>query len=132
LTLSGASRFKSLNLGLSLAASPIDLIKKQSELMHQKYIDSKVYSFHDVYMLGDKIGEGNHASVYKCFRRVNPLPKNEKKTLLTFDPYLPEPFAVKVVREDDNEKILAHEHEFKVLASLKHENIVKVFECFKD
>jgi|688.fasta_scaffold364900_2 serine/threonine protein kinase len=100
--------------------------------MHQKYIDSKVYSFHDVYMLGDKIGEGNHASVYKCFRRVNPLPKNEKKTLLTFDPYLPEPFAVKVVREDDNEKILAHEHEFKVLASLKHENIVKVFECFKD
>jgi hypothetical protein len=40
LTLTGASRFKSLNLGLSLAASPIDLIKKQSELIHQKYMDS--------------------------------------------------------------------------------------------
>lgn len=85
-----------------------------------------------MYILGDKIGEGHHASVYKCFKLVNPLTKSEKKNMLTFDPYLPKPFAVKIIREDDGEKILAHEHEFKVLAGLKHDNIVKVFECFQD
>ena len=35
-----------------------------------------------MYILGDKIGEGHHASVYKCFKLVNPLTKSEKKNIL--------------------------------------------------
>ena len=85
-----------------------------------------------MYILGDKIGEGHHASVYKCFKLVNPLTKSEKKNMLTFDPYLPKPFAVKIVRDDDSEKILAHEREFEILKTLNHKNVVRAIELFSN
>ena len=57
-----------------------------------------------------------HASVFKCFRKDD----SERKW----------PFAVKVMREDDEEKIMASKKEFEITQKLKHENIVKSFEMF--
>lgn len=57
-----------------------------------------------------------HASVYKCFK----LDDTNKV----------HPFAVKVVREDDEEKILAHKTEFTIMEKLNHPNIVKAYEIF--
>ena len=41
-------------------------------------------------------------------------------------------YAVKVVRDNDQEKLRAHENEFKILSRLKHKNIVGAVEIFKD
>lgn len=42
------------------------------------------------------------------------------------------PFAVKVVRDNDQEKLTAHVNEFKILSMLKHKNIVGAVEMFND
>ena len=60
--------------------------------------------------------KGMHASVFKCFRK-----DDSERT---------RPFAVKVMREDDEEKIMASKKEFEITQKLKHENIVKSFEMF--
>lgn len=57
-----------------------------------------------------------HASVYKCF-----LLTDEKKL---------QPFAVKIMREDDEEKLLAAKKEFEITKKLNHKNIVKSIELF--
>ena len=36
------------------------------------------------------------------------------------------------MRDDDNEKLLAHEKEFEILNKLNHKNIVKAIEMFHD
>ena len=41
-------------------------------------------------------------------------------------------FAVKVVRDNDQEKLMAHEREFEILKKLNHPNIVRAEEIFKD
>ena len=41
-------------------------------------------------------------------------------------------FAVKVTRDDDQEKLKAHEEEFKILGRLDHPNVVKGIEIFRD
>jgi len=41
-------------------------------------------------------------------------------------------YAVKVVRDNDHEKLRAHENEFQILSRLKHKNIVGAVEIFKD
>lgn len=43
-----------------------------------------------------------------------------------------EPFAVKIVRDDDREKIIAHEKEFEILQPLKHNNIVHSIEIYRN
>lgn len=48
------------------------------------------------------------------------------------DEYLPEPYAVKIVRSDDEEKIIAHRKEFEILKKLNHSNVVKAIEMFED
>lgn len=106
-----ATRVARLNShGLTLATSQMDMIKQQASLVQQDYLQSQCDSFHEKYVLGDKLGEGQHASVYKCYQRVTatkqtctPLPKNE----LLESEYLPETYAVKIVRDDDCEKISA-------------------------
>lgn len=81
-------------------------------MLSQRYIDSNTHSFHDYYILGEKLGEGQHASVYKCFKRKISRKQNvfSDQNLDDFisDEYHSQPFAVKVVRDDDNQKILAH------------------------
>lgn len=57
-----------------------------------------------------------HASVYKCYKNEDTDKRN--------------PFAVKIVREDDEEKILAHKKEFNITHQLDHPNIVKSLEIF--
>lgn len=39
---------------------------------------------------------------------------------------------MKVVRDNDHEKLRAHENEFQILSRLKHRNIVGAVEIFKD
>ena len=59
-----------------------------------------------------------HATVYKCFGKSDL--KKEK------------PFAVKVVREEDPEKIQAHKNEFEIMNKLNHPNIIKSHIQFVD
>ena len=42
------------------------------------------------------------------------------------------PYAVKLVRDNDQEKLRAHENEFYILSKLNHKNIVGAVEMFKD
>ena len=63
-------RLHKLNPGLNLAGSTIELIHKQGDQMQHDYIESKIHSFHDKFVLGEKLGEGQHASVFKCFMRT--------------------------------------------------------------
>ena len=56
-------------------------------------------------MFSGKVGEGQHASVYRCFRRS----KQGSEEIL------PMPYAVKIIRSDDEEKIKAHLREFEIL-----------------
>lgn len=57
-----------------------------------------------------------HASVYKCFL------KSDEERL--------KPFACKVIREDDEEKIKVHKNEFEIMRKLDHKNIVKAYELY--
>lgn len=41
-------------------------------------------------------------------------------------------FAVKIVRDNDPEKLLAHEMEFKIMKNLDHANVVRAVEIFRD
>ena len=38
--------------------------------------------------------------------------------------------AVKIVREEDEEKILVHQREFNIMQRLSHKNIVKSLEIY--
>ena len=51
---------------------------------------------------------------------------------LQLNAYHPTPYAVKKVRDDDMEKLIAHEREFEILAKLSHKNIIKAIELFRD
>lgn len=46
--------------------------------------------------------------------------------------YSKETFAVKIVRDDDVEKITAHKKEFEILLKLNHPSIIKAIEIFSD
>ena len=59
-----------------------------------------------------------HSQVYKCYKlddigRMNP-------------------FAVKISREDDEEKKMAHRKEFEITSKLDHKNIVKSIKLFEN
>ncbi len=56
-----------------------------------------------------------HAQVYLCYKK-----EDESR----------QPFAVKVTREDDEEKKMAHRKEFAITHGLDHPNIVKSLELF--
>ena len=62
------------------------------------------------------LGQGQHATVYKCFKK-----SDEERQ---------HPFDVKVAREPDEEKRMAHEKEFKITNGLTHKNVVKSTEYF--
>lgn len=67
-------------------------------------------------MLGKKIGEGLHSSVYTCFRKLDEDELN--------------PLAVKITRFDDQEQQMAQKKEYEILDGLSHENIIKVHDYF--
>ena len=80
------------------------------------------HSFTDWYKYAGKVGEGQHASVYKCFKRRE----------LGSDDTLPTPYAMKIIRSDDEEKRRAHVREFEILQCLSHPNICAAVEIFED
>lgn len=87
--------------------------------------------------MGDKLGEGSHCVVYKCFRRLNPRSPDEATTPLRVDKmqskeFQPGAFAVKIVRSDDLEKMMAHKRESEILHALSHTNVVNGIEMFED
>lgn len=57
------------------------------------------------------------------FRPSNFVPKLDPSVM---------PYAVKIVRDNDPEKLRAHENEFIILSKLVHKNIVRAVEMFKD
>jgi len=63
-----------------------------------------------------KLGEGMHAQVFKCFKKED---KNQES-----------PFAVKISREDDEEKKQAHIREFEMTSNLNHKNVIRSIEIF--
>lgn len=64
------------------------------------------------------MGEGMHSEVYKCFRIDDPMEQY--------------PMAVKVTREDDEEKIIALKKEYDLMKDLNHPCIVKSHEFFEN
>ena len=73
------------------------------------------HDFENSYILGPKIGEGMHSSVYKCTSKTTQ-----------------EALVVKVTREDDPEKKLAHKKEFELLCKLDHPNILKAISFYEN
>ena len=63
-----------------------------------------------------ELGEGAHANIYRCYKKDD----LDKST----------PYAVKMIREDDDEKRLAHRKEYDITQSLDHQNIVKSHRYF--
>jgi len=113
------------------------MIHEQAETLKQEFMQSKIHAFHDAFVVGKKLGEGQHASVYQCFKRVNPRSNMEATTPFKVDKmqdneYHKQPYAVKMVRSDDYEKIEAHKKEFEILKTLNHRNVVRGIELFYD
>ncbi|CDW90758.1 protein kinase domain containing protein [Stylonychia lemnae] len=96
--------------------SRYSMIKVKSNVFKQEYFESLINSFESKYYLDNMLGQGMHATVFKCFK----LDDIHKK----------EPFAVKIVRDDDDEKRQAHQNEFEIMHRLEHPNIVKGLEIF--
>jgi serine/threonine protein kinase len=113
------------------------MLKQRGADLEKAFNESRILNFDNKYVLGEKLGEGQHASVYKCFKRINPRTTTDETTPLLarqmnsteFDPT---PFAVKIVRDDDKEKIIAHLREFDILKGLRHPNVVGAIEIFED
>ena len=59
-----------------------------------------------------------HSSVHKCFE----VDDHEKLF----------PYAVKITRDDDEEKKIANRNEFNILKKLNHKNIVRCLELFEN
>jgi serine/threonine protein kinase len=99
-------------------------------------MESKKYNFNEKYVKGEKLGEGQHTTVWVCYERAVPRPINDCTPLMAKDmspeTYKPTKYAVKIVRDDDNEKLKAHEREFEILSKLNHINVVKTKEIFID
>ena len=93
-------------------------IKQSSKMLIQRYNENQEKSFERKYSLGEKIGEGMHSSVYKCTLRED---TGNGGT-----------FAVKITRNDDEEKKNANRNEFEMTKDLNHRNILKVHEIFEN
>lgn len=126
-----------LQLRLPGNISTQELIERRGNELQQDYDRNKEVNFHDRYVKGEKLGEGQHASVFSCFRRAVPRSANEctplpAALLQKGDYHAEKRYAVKIVRDDDKEKIIAHKTEFGILKGLDHPNVVKMLEIFDD
>lgn len=102
----------------------------------KQFDETRKFSFHEKYVVGRVLGEGQHATVSICYERTLTRSAEECTPLLVdklqLNAYHPTPYAVKKVRDDDEEKLIAHEKEFEILAKLNHKNIIKAIELFRD
>jgi serine/threonine protein kinase len=122
-----------LNLGLG---TTLDIISNRGKLLEEQFKESKKFNFDEKFVRGEKLGEGQHSTVWSCHERTVPRSNDDCTPLLakdiSKDDYKPEKYAVKIVRDDDCEKLRAHEVEFEILSKLKHPNIVNTKEIFVD
>ena len=84
--------------------------------MKKEFDEQEKTGFYANYTKDKKLGEGMHASVYRCFKMEDVLKEF--------------PFAVKISREDDEEKRQASFSEFEMTSKLDHKNVVRSFEVF--
>ncbi len=81
-------------------------------LVEKQFIQGQ---FSDSYELMEKIGEGAHASVYRCIQKLTG-----------------KEFAVKVTKQGDEELIEGSKIQFKILKNLDHENVMKAEAFYTD
>lgn len=86
--------------------------------MFARHQSLKLHKFENKYVMSTKLGEGMHSQVFKCFHNND---TNQTK-----------PFAVKVTRENDEEKKLAHRNEYKLISQINHPNIIKSIDLFEN
>lgn len=92
----------------------INRIRASSMQIIQKF-NSREDGFDQKYRVGKRLGEGMHSVVFECFSLSDGLP-----------------LAVKVTREEDEEKKLSHKKEYLVLKDLDHPNIVNIADFFQN
>ncbi len=123
-----ASRLAKFRPKLGLGSgSQADMISTRSYQLGKEYQASKVNNFDLKYEMckDKKLGEGMHTTVYECKRKFD---IDDKSSSDMSDPdhrrvtnQLQElnsrggQFAVKIVRDNDQEKLAAHEREFEIL-----------------
>ena len=73
-------------------------------------------SFSAKYVIAELLGQGLHSSVYKCYS--------------TLDQERQHPLAVKISRDDDEEKRAAFQREYDLLSQLSHPNVISSIEKF--
>ena len=84
--------------------------------MKEEFEHQELVGFDAKYTRDKKLGEGMHASVYRCYKKDDVLKEF--------------PFAVKVSRDDDEEKKQAHIKEFQMTSTLNHKNVVRSIDFF--
>ena len=87
-----------------------------SRVLEDKFDSNQAAHFDHHYTMGEKLGEGMHASVYLCSARQDMAKR----------------YAVKISRSDDPEKTASFKNEYEVLKDLDHPNIVKAHRIFED
>lgn len=68
--------------------------------------------------MSEKLGEGQHSVVFKCYHLSDDLHLN--------------PYAVKISRSDDLEIKAATRNEFEISKKISHPNILRAFELFEN
>jgi len=86
------------------------------------------------------LGEGQHATVFKCFKRnvIHDFGNDSDENTHDFQEDSSnfikqgEEFAVKIVRSNDQEMLEAHTREFNIIKQLDHQNVIRGIELFRD
>ena len=100
------------------ASLRMDFIRNNANIMQEQFDEVEKTKFASKYVQANLLGQGMHASVYKCFK----IEDVDKST----------PYAVKISKEDDEEKKQASINEFKMTNKLDHSNVVKSIELFEN
>ena len=100
------------------ASLRMELIHNNATAMMEQFEEVEKTKFESKYVQDILLGQGMHASVYKCFK-IEDVDRNS-------------PLAVKISKEDDEEKKQASINEFKMTNNLDHSNVVKSIEIFEN
>ena len=92
--------------------------RRKGQEIQQKFQEQEDNCFDAKYVLGEKLGEGMHASVFKCWK------KNDVDRI--------HPYAVKFSRESDEEKRELIVKEYYITKGLDHKNVVRTVELFNN
>jgi hypothetical protein len=66
----------------SMMPNSVEMLKQRGEELEKAFNESRILNFDNKYVLGEKLGEGQHASVYKCFKRIQPRTTTDDSTPL--------------------------------------------------